>query len=205
MIVFGLGSGGCGLASLAELLRIQHRSTVTKERFLSATGWTGSVFVECGLARMCQEESDNGALAGDVAWYHLPYVWELARRHPEARFVCLQRERAATVDALLQAWANTHPLLEHAGGPFKWNPTQSAWPSLGIPDQRLSVKAYVEVYYSAVSILSGMVEHFRVFPTSFLDHECGQRQILAFLGIDERAVVKPEGVNVHGTSPRMVS
>ena len=58
---------------------------------------------------------------GDVHSAYLPYAERLLTQHPDARFICLQRDRAATVKSFLAKtarkanhWAPTPRMARHA-------------------------------------------------------------------------------------------
>lgn len=182
MIVFGLGSGGCGLAQLSRVLAAVPGSAVTKERLIQFTGWSGSLWVELGLLAQCRADLKAGAtLAGDVGYYHLPYCWELARRCPDARFICLERECEPTVDYLLGGMGDSHPLLDHSGHPWRFNPAQHTFPGMGIGDRRVALRLYHATYYATARQLRNEIPgRFEIFPTSTLDSPAGRQRLISF-------------------------
>src|SRR5690606_22445625 len=133
--------------SLHRLLAMQPGSLVTKETAGPMAAWQGSLAVEIATAAAAHRAQEGGdILAGDVATYHLPYAFELSKRYPRARFVCLRREFAATVDAFVSEHPRTHRWLE-SFGPQEWIPTQFWQPQLGVPDVRRAAEIYVRLYY----------------------------------------------------------
>lgn len=182
MIVFGLGSGGCGLADLSRLLASVPGSAVTKERLIQYTGWCGGLWVELGLLAQCRADLQAGAqLAGDVGYYHLPYCWELARRCPDARFICLERDREAVAEYLVGGMANSHPMLDHSGHPWRFNPAQHTWPCYGMGDRLEAARLHWDVCHRMARQLRNEIPgRFEVFPTSALDTPEGREQLVKF-------------------------
>lgn len=199
MMILGLGAGGCGLASLAELLAAQTESQVSKETGIRYTGWTGSLFFELAMAEDWQTKLSTGEcrLVGDVGYYHLPYAYEIARRYDNCRIVWLGREPEAMVECLLKGAAGTHPWIEHFGDQWQWNPNNVTFPSLGIPDKRAACEFYVDLYTRAAKkICNCLGGQMKYFATRYLDSEKGQREILEFCGVDS-PVTFAGGIHVH--------
>lgn len=199
MMVLGLGAGGCGLASLAHLLANQPGSLVTKEVGIRYTSWQGSIFTELSHAEDWQKKifSGEAELAGDVAFYHLPYAYEIAKRHPNCRIVWLGREQDKMVECLLKGAAKTHPWIEHVGDEWQWNPLNICFPPMGIPDQREAARLYVDFYTRMAERISDCLKgQMKYFTTRYLDTEKGQREILEFLEV-EQPVTFAGGVHIN--------
>lgn len=182
MIVFGTGSGGCGLADLSRLLAGVHGSAVTKERWLLHTPWSGGLWAELGLLSQCRADLDSGAtLAGDVAPYHLPYCWELARRCPEARFIVLERDRESVAKYLVAGMGGSHTMLDHSGHPWRHNPAQHTWPCYGMGDRMEAARLHWDVCHRMARQLRNEIPgRFEIFPTATLDTPQGRNRIIDF-------------------------
>lgn len=87
MLIFGLGTGRCGTGSLAEILGLSHESALLP--------W------EPDEVRFRQVWSFVCRHGGDVGFYWINYVDRVLALEPSARFICLERDRAAT----LRSWA----------------------------------------------------------------------------------------------------
>lgn len=122
-IVFGLGSGRSGTASLAGLLNAQPGIVCFHEINPSSMAWVGAEDTVAALVHDFQSILAGGARhliidrtlkkreapvdrmksletvrgIGDVAHYYLPYVETILAHAPQARFPCLKRDREATV------------------------------------------------------------------------------------------------------------
>ena len=136
VMIFGLGSGRCGTASLARLLNVQPRTVCFHEVNPACMAWTGSDSTLLSLLNDFQEilrggrraisidltspgrdkplkrllELDAVDAVGDVASYYLPYVEKILSQVPEARFPCLYRDRQETVDSFVKKLAPTASL-----------------------------------------------------------------------------------------------
>lgn len=157
MIVFGLGSGRSGTASLAGLLNrqkhavcfhelnpvaIRHRGTV--QPILNTVNEFGAILRGGDRSRLSMDltrtvnQKPLGALQSsseieilaDVAHYYLEYVPEIVDIHSNVRFICLKRDRSETV----QSWMR--------------KTTIHRWPSKRIADRISSLITRTPYYKS---------------------------------------------------------
>jgi hypothetical protein len=203
MMFYGLGSGACGLTSLAAFLRRQPAAKrVTREGSPMPIAWQGSVTIALAYADTIRaaDELDGYSLVGDVATYHLPYAWAIAHRHSECRFVCLKRDRTPCVNHFVQVQKRCNPWHEHGVGRFtgfRHTSEDHTMPSLGVPDVRDAAGIYYDLYYTAATILAReLPSRFRIFPTTSLDSVAGQNAILDFLEVpDEKRIAFDGGID----------
>jgi glycosyltransferase involved in cell wall biosynthesis len=186
-MVFGLGTGRCGTRSLARLLALQEGVAVAHETCLLP--W---VFDEPKLLEhLGRIQRYGGRLVGDVAFYYLNYVDQILKRYPDSTFICLKRDKAATVASYL-AWT---------GNKNHWTRRDSRhWTDQWCPDRyddcypkfdagkELALGLYWDHYYSHAEYLQQQYpQRFRVFPLTSLADERGQTEILEFAGISREA------------------
>jgi len=126
-IVFGLGSGRSGTASLAGLLNAQPNVVCFHEINPAAMAWESAEDTVASLLRgfhdimtgaervLTIDRTVHGRTAavprmksleavtgmGDVAHYYLPYVEMILGRVPDARFPCLHRDREEVVQSFI--------------------------------------------------------------------------------------------------------
>lgn len=124
-IIFGLGSGRSGTASLAGLLNAQPGTVCFHEANPAAMSWEGAedtvisqlrdfhailqgdtraVTIDLTSPDRCGPVARLKALGqvtgiGDVAHYHLPYVETILAHAPQARFPCILRDREEMVQS----------------------------------------------------------------------------------------------------------
>jgi len=140
-IIFGLGSGRSGTASLAGLFNTQPDTVCFHELNPSAMSWQGAEGTVISLLRdfraiLAGEERAvtidrtsphrNGPVPrmmklgritsiGDVGLYYLPYVETILTRAPNARFPCLWRDREEVVQSFIAKLAlKPHGKMERA-------------------------------------------------------------------------------------------
>lgn len=183
-LVFGLGSGRCGTKSLATLLDSQPGAYVTHERWHREMAWTGSERVVLELARRLQRS--GAALAGDVAFYYLPYVQMIARNR-DIRFVCLKRDRLSTVKSFLRKVGRGHRWIHHNGARWRRDPVwDKCFPKEDIADRAEAIGAYWDQYYdTAEKLQRQLAGRFLIVPVEALNSRRGQREILSFVGVSE--------------------
>ncbi len=126
-MIFGLGSGRSGTASLAGLFNAQPNTVCFHEVNPSAMAWRGAEGTVISLLRdfraiLAGEERaltidrtsphrdgpvprlralDRVTGIGDVGHYYLPYVETILTRAPNARFPCLWRDREEVVESFI--------------------------------------------------------------------------------------------------------
>jgi len=183
-LIFGLGSGRCGTKSLSSLLRSQADSCITHEGepFLPWLADPGQLD-----ARMQAFAQTGAAVAGDVAFFLLPYVPMIWKRDPEARFVCLQRERATCLESLIAKMqqAKTNLYQHHDGR--RWRSRLPAERQLPKYDHAATMehaigRYYDDYYHQAQWFATDRPEHFRIFPMTDLNTTEGVEGILNFAG-----------------------
>jgi len=236
MIVIGLGSGRSGTASLAKLLNSQHDAlcfhemnpscvrfegtprpilnTIEEYKTIVAGGDPGMLTVD--LSRAVAAEAYDRLrtmpqvrLLGDIAFYYLSYVDRIHAAHPDVRFLCLKRDRAATVNSWLTKsslprWRSKHiadrlgsmitrePFhearnfwMDHDGSKWALDPVwDKCFPKFPGPTRREAIEQYWDYYYTeAARLAERLADVFRIVPTNHLDDRDRQRDLLSFCGV----------------------
>jgi hypothetical protein len=253
MIVIGLGTGRSGTASLAKLLTSQRdamvfhemnpscvRFTGTPHPILSAIdefqaildgGWRSWLTVDLGrpVAAQAYEQlcrMRRVRLIGDVAFYYLRYVEEIAARNRNVRFICLRRERQATIEswvkkAAIPRWrskriadrlasfitrepyyTSRNMWMEHDGSVWQPDPVwDKCFPKFVARDMRHAIGQYLDMYLAEAERLTALLpEVFRVVETSRLNDRDMQRDLLQFCGIQAAEQVHLD-CHIHKSAP----
>lgn len=244
MIVFGLGSGRSGSQSLARLLGLQPGALVTHEKNPHDLAWTGAEDAvlanlrefEQALAtgrprlRITLEEPNRDViarlgeerpirLAGDVAFYYLPYVRTILAANPDVRFICLRRDRESTIDSFLDKTVKRRPFaflervglrrvknrnhwVEHDGTRWDSDPVwDRCFPKYDADDKRSALEMYWDDYYQTAERLQAeLPDRFRLEPIEALNDESGQDALLEFVGVPEDERVYEVGVRENDRS-----
>lgn len=180
--VFGLGTGRCGTTSLARLLALQPGCEVFHEYFgydLPARG--GEAFADAFLARAARSAQ---RLVGDVFSTWLFYVDYLAKRAPQARFVCLRRDRQGTVKSF-DRWSGPRNFwVAHDGLAWQADVWDHCFPDYPAAGKREAIGLYWDDYQTrAEAFAAAMPDRFRIFDMAALNDEAGQREIVRFCGL----------------------
>lgn len=236
MIVIGLGSGRSGTASLAKLLNAQHDALCFHEmnpscvRFRDTPrpilngieefqaildGGDRSMLTVDLSRRVAAEAYDvlcrmrHVSLLGDIAFYYLSYVEQIAARHGDVRFICLKRDRQATIDSWLRKstvprWrskrvadrlsslitrepyqAARNPWMVHDGREWAVDPVwDKCFPKFPGPTRAEAVGQYYDYYYEEVERLAALLpDRFRLVETPRLGEPETQSDLLAFCGV----------------------
>ena len=249
-IVIGLGSGRSGTASLSSLLDRQPGGICFHEMNPSGAVFSGNPQPHINAVREFDKLLKGGprahlsidysrpssvatylqlqampalTLIGDIAYYYLNYVDDLLRVNPDIAFVCIRRDRAATVASWLKkstirrwrsrwladriaALITRTPFYteynywqEHDGSRWKKDPVwDSCFPKFAAATKEDAIGMYWDYYYLEADRLQRQYpDQFRVFDIGELSCTVGQQRILAFIGLDAADMVCGEQVHLH--------
>lgn len=204
IVVFGIGSGRCGTATLARLLDSQEGAEVGHERPGPALSWSGAEEVVDQVLDWCAD-SAPGSLIGDVGFYYLSYFQHILRRFPTARFPVLKRDRQQTIASYLNKAGGRNHWMEHDGRRWHWDRWDHCYPKYEARSIEEALGNYWDEYYERCGQLERQhPDKVRVFDISALNSEPGQREILDFVGIDpaKQRLITDLRLNDAETTPK---
>ena len=165
-------------------------------------------------------------LIGDIAYYYLKYVDDILAINQNVRFVCIKRDKAKTVDSwmsksALHRWrslwladrlksmitrtpfhAAKNFWQEHDGSEYQPDPVwDETFPKFEAARKREAIEKYWDYYYAeAEQAQKRHPDHFRIFDIAKLSNPEGQREILAFVGLDAQHMVLKDKFHMHKSS-----
>lgn len=199
-LVFGLGTGRCGTVSLTELLDSQKDVQATHE--LIITPWKFSQqHINSTITALTKRRC---AISCDVSFWHLPYVEYILDKYTDAKFVCLERDKEATVISYNNKtgpnvklgkkprnhWTDRNSQYWEPGT-FREDPVyDKCYPKYDLP-KLLAIEAYwVEYYEMSQFYENKFPENFRVYKTEeVLNDAPTQKNLLTFVGISEEDMI----------------
>lgn len=182
-IIVGLGTGRCGTQSLATILDSQYRARVEHERHDANIAWEGDELRVGSFVRQCMGARDLD-LVGDISFYYLPYVEHILTIAPHARFICLKRDRQATIKSYMTWTGRRNHWMRHDGAQWKLDKWDRCYPKYPAADKAEAIGLYWDDYYRRSEALEAAhPEAFRVFTTNSLNSEAGQHAIFDFIGL----------------------
>lgn len=249
-IVIGLGTGRSGTASLTSLIDRQRGGMCFHEMNPACAVFAGNAQPQINAAsefrqlllggdrsRLTVDYSRPSSVAsyerlqhlpelriiGDIAFYYLNYVGDILQAVPECRFVCLRRDRQATVESWLKksqigrwrslywadrikSWLTRMPFQtqynfwqEHDGTVWRKDPVwDSCFPKFDAPSKRAAIEMYWDYYYLEAERLQRLYPgSLRIFDTAQMSSPAGQKAILDFIGIPEKDMVISDKVHLH--------
>lgn len=199
-LAIGLGTGRCGTNSLAHLIALQPDAVGTHERLGPGVAWIGGeAAVDEVLDAMLAELAGGKDLALEVGFYYLPYVARIRARVPDARFVVLKRDRAATIESFMEKTRDK----AHHWVPETLTTRRKRWNQCfpkyepGIP-KRVAVGRYYDEYYAATDALERAEPAvFFTMRTEELGVVAAQRRLLEFLGVAPELQRTQEGLQTN--------
>ena len=185
-MVVGIGTGRCGTVSLHALLNRQPSVHITHEQ-LPLLPWNHAPrILKKKLSRILQRRA---SIVGDIASSWLPYVRDVLSQAPSAKFVCLQRDRNATVQSfMVKMKGKKNHWMPHDGKRWKkdrrWDP---CFPKYDTPELEQAIGLYWDDYYRQVDLLcEEFPDNIRIWQTErALDTQQGVTEILSFIGVRE--------------------
>lgn len=249
MIVIGLGAGRTGTASLAKLVNAQtdalcfHEMNPSCVRFEGTPrpilntieeferildgGPSSELTVDLGrgvAAKAYDALSQMGRvrLIGDIAFYYLTYAERIAERSDRVRFLCLKRDREATIESWmrkseLERWPSKRIAdrlasaitrapyhesrnfwMEHDGSRWALDPVwDKCFPKFRGPEKRDAIAQYYDYYYEeAARIAPRIGSAFRIIETEKLNDPALQPEILSWLGVSPEDQVEVDA-HIH--------
>jgi len=196
--IFGLGTGRCGTVSLSRLLDMQEGFAVSHEIVGGPLWEFNAGYIDLLMDRLF---TYDGLVAGDVAYHLIPYVESLIERFRDSRFICLRRDREATIRSFRMK-------LSGRGHPWQIgirNKQRSGWIgqfiTANIPDFTEVIGRYwIEYNDCADEFQRRYPDRFRIWPMEALNTRAGQGEILSFAGVPEGKMMFDIGLR-HNQSP----
>jgi hypothetical protein len=255
MIVFGLGSGRTGTASLSHLIGSQVGAICFHELNPTGAVFEGNpqpilntvnefqAILDGGDKRLLALDysrpasvakyteliaTDDVRILGDIAFYYLRYVEDILEVSREVRFVCIKRDRSATVDSWLKKSAlKRWPSLwladrlkslitrtpfhtsknfwqRHDGTIWRPDPVwDKTFPKFEAANKREAIGKYWDHYYAEAERLERRHPgFFRIFPVEAMSNPDGQRKILSFIGLSDSGMVLKDEFHAHKSAAR---
>ena len=199
-LVFGLGTGRCGSASLASLMSLQKNTHASHELF-PILPWEHDLPLLTRKWEQLDHQSHLFDVVFDSGSYYFPYVpvlwnsWhqhDYARDRYDLRFVCLRRDKSETIKSYLTKFSkqNNNPLQNHNDPNLHTDEWDLSFPKYDGISLRQALSKYYDTYYATCQFWeSKYTENFKVFNTACLNSEVGVKSILEFIGIEEPNVV----------------
>jgi len=253
VIVIGLGTGRSGTASLARLLNAQTESLCFHEMNPSCVRFEGTqrpimntidefqTIVDGGDTSALTVDLSRGVAAkaydqlcqmpkvrmiGDIAFYYLTYVEEMAARNGNVRFFCLHRDRGETVYSWerklsINRWPSKYladrlgslitrepfhreynPWMEHDNTEWASDPVwDKCFPKFPGPTRREAIEQYWDYYYEqAEKIAAKLPGIFRMIETENINTKGYQEDILNFCQIQPEEHVYTDA-HIHKSRP----
>lgn len=133
-------------------------------------------------------------MAGDVAFYYLPYVEWISRARPGSTFICLKRDRQETIDSYMKkCGARDH------WSRFKTNadPWDRMYPRFDTFDKRSAIGMYWDFYYAEADRLEKSGVRIKTFDMRILNDKAGVESIMEFCGLESSHL--PIGIKKNST------
>ncbi len=183
-LVLGCGTGRCGTGSLAALLNYQEDSAVSHE-CRPHLSWNAPWKDRC--ERLTTIAGRSARIVGDVSFWHIVSLSRVFEAFPEAKVICLQRDKQETVDSWLAlvSYEGSNYWQDHNGLQWKHVKHDRLFPDFnhatGVRD---ACGMWWDWYYARAECVEKVFPSmFRVFPLKLLNDSDGVRRILSFAGI----------------------
>lgn len=191
-LVIGLGSGRCGTVSLSALLRLQGETFVSHENCPVPWEFDEHVWEWMMTNKLLSNRHPyDTEVIGDVGYYWINYIERLLELKPEAKFICLKRDREETIDSYMvkSSGLNVHPTDDW----YRMFPRYDAYPrdAVGLLwDDYYKIAESWQDEYPGKFIIMGVEEA--------LNDERGQEKLLQFAGFHSPRVQLNIRLNANG-------
>jgi hypothetical protein len=204
-IILGIGTGRCGLRSLAAVLNQQPevQSSYRELPFLPWRAVDAERVIKARFARF--RNTGRGRILGDMASSYLPYLEVAIAAEPDIRIVCLKRPREEVVADYCEWLDQTMPLPTNHWAkqpPAGWHhdPVRTpTFPQYETQSREDGIRKYWDEYHRTVEQLAGTFpENLCIFEMQeALNTKPGMMEMLGFLGICEERQVLAVGTHVN--------
>jgi len=198
-IVLGIGTGRCGLRSLAKVLRQQPETQCSYEE-VPLLPWQPCEPEQVLRERFARfRRNGRGRILCDVASFYLPYLEAAIAAEPDIRILCLRRPREEVVASFCQWLDHVLPLptnhwAEHPAAGWHHDPLRTpTYPQYETQNREEGIRRYWDEYYRRAEELQKRYPlQIRLFDTNeALNTRAGMQELLAFAGIGpERQAVQ---------------
>jgi len=196
-LVFGLGTGRCGTHSLADLFNSQKNFEVTHELGDNPVlNWAfNDECLEFYLNKITNRQSNH---VGDVAFYLLPYVEAIINQFPEAKFLCLKRDRKETVFSYDKKTTGRNHWQSHDGKLYRFCPWDKCYPKYTSEKNKTeSIGLYYDDYYSLVDcLIEKHPSNISLYSMDSLNDQQKVKSILEFIGVQEKDAIIKSSINI---------
>ncbi len=191
-LIIGLGTGRCGTTSLARLLSLQpdssfiHEGEFTKDKYSHfLLPWNTDLVKLAEWKNKLKNFSGESNFCGDVGSYFIQYVSAVLQKYPNAKFVCLKREKDQVIRSFMKKTRGRNHWMEripwYQARDIIWD---KIFPRFDVSSKKEAIALYWNIYYVMASDFEKRFpENFKVFPTEFLNSVSGMNEILDFAGI----------------------
>jgi hypothetical protein len=192
-IVIGLGSGRCGTLSMSVVMNAQYSSCITHEAYIKLPWLPIYEYLELNCKIMTSMHT--GFWVGDVAPYYLNYTDRIFQWFPNAKMVCLKRDKEATIKSLLSCtdyFESNHftSISSKHWKPTLWNldreesrTWRQCFPKYDASDYDAAGMYWEEYYKRAEKYEKKYPSGFKIFDTErTLNTQEGQMEMLDFAG-----------------------
>jgi hypothetical protein len=204
-IVLGIGTGRCGLRSLAKLLNQQPETQSSYEEppLLPWKPLESERVIRERFARF--RANGRGRILCDVASFYLPYLGAAIAAEPDIRIVCLRRSREDVVISFCEWLEAGFPLptnhwAEQPAPGWHHDPLRTrTYPQYDTQNREEGIRRYWEEYHQQVDELRKRhPEKIRIFDTyETLNTPSGMQDLLSFAGIPADRQVAAVGTHVN--------
>ncbi len=175
----GLGTGRSGTQTLVALLNQYPDAHITHEQFPIESTWLpNSRYFD----RLCNYLDDRPeTIVGDVSFYNLNYFYLFRERYNNIKFVCLKREKEATIQSYKRKTEgrNHFSFPNEAHEHRLWD---KKFPMILNKDKDEALSFYYDHYYGQTAYLEHIYpDVIRTFDLSCLNTEEGLEGIFDFL------------------------
>lgn len=184
-LLIGIGTGRSGSVSLYYLLKQQEGTAFSHEHRPLLPWQVSERAFERKVGTLLGRD---GRLVGDVCHSWLPYIPMLLERYPQARVICLEREREAVVASFMQKLRrkNKNHWVPDPGRQWRrdrrFDPT---FPKYASMDLDAAIRRYWEEYHETVAALleryPGRIRRWNT--DAALNAPEGMADLLTFAGI----------------------
>lgn len=186
-LIIGLGTGRCGSNSFQTLLSKQPDCTCFHEHRPRPDWENDEKTVLEKIKYLMTLWQTN---VGDVGMYYLSYVDFILEKYPECKFVCLKRDKEATIKSFMKKTQGRNHWMPHNGKWKKCPNWDQCFPKYNVESKLDALAAYWDDYYTrSEEFVEKYPRNFKIFNVEDLNNEDQVERILNFCHIKRKNIV----------------
>jgi hypothetical protein len=189
-LIIGFGTGRSGTTSLGAYLNAHQSVKVLHEGRLNPNddarpfSWSGDSDAVLNWLNTLVHGTSDFNWVGDIGLYYLNYIPAIIAVYPEARFICMERDKEEVVASYLQWTEGKNHWIVHDGSDWRADPIwDDSYPKYAVNTKAEALEQYwVDYAAQTRAVRDEFPKHIQIVNLRDFNQEVTRDAILDFIG-----------------------